>query len=168
MSFRPADLGHARKLPGARREVNEWALDSPGHVGAQFAHRVSTVDSRPEYRPHALGRWGERTAAAALERRGWRILERGYRLGRREVDLIIRREKLIAFVEVKTRAGSGYGAPEEAVTWAKRREIEAVAQDFLMRRRLGEVDVRFDVIAIVVGTGRRIVRFEHIEDAWRP
>jgi len=101
-------------------------------------------------------------------RDGWTVLERNYRFGRREVDLVVRRGGLVAFVEVKTRAGTGYGAPEEAVTRLKRREIEAVAGDFLWRHRLDDVDVRFDVVAIVVGPGRRVIRIEHLEDAWRP
>ncbi|MCH7992121.1 MAG: YraN family protein, partial [Gemmatimonadetes bacterium] len=57
------------------------------------------------YPPHELGAWGERLAGARLERRGWTILERNYRLGRREVDLIARKEGILAFVEVKTRSG---------------------------------------------------------------
>jgi putative endonuclease len=103
-----------------------------------------------------------------LQRRGWRILARNYTLGRREIDIVVRRGNLVAFVEVKTRTGEGYGHPEEAVTRLKQREIEAVAQDFLMRHRLDDVDVRFDVVGIVVGEGRRIVRLTHVEDAWRP
>ena len=117
---------------------------------------------------HVLGRFGEEQAHAFLVRRGWRILARNYRFGRREVDLVIRWHDLVAFVEVKTRAGPGYGAPEEAVTRLKRREIEVVAQDFLFRHRLSDVDVRFDVVAIVVGSGPRVIRIDHLEDAWRP
>lgn len=78
------------------------------------------------------------------------------------------RRREIAFVEVKARAGPGYGAPEEAVTLRKRREIEAVAADFLFRHPPGQVDVRFDVVAIEVGPDGRLERIEHIEDAWRP
>jgi putative endonuclease len=115
--------------------------------------------------PHALGHLGERRATELLVERGWTIAAQNYRFGRREVDIVARRGNLVAFVEVKTRAGSGYGAPEEAVTWRKRREIEAVAREYLARYRLGDVDVRFDVLAVTVG---REVRVEHIEDAWRP
>ena len=103
-----------------------------------------------------------------LSRAGWRILERGYRLGRREIDLIARRGDLIAFVEVKTRSGVGWGTPESAVTRHKRREIEAVARDYLMRHARGWTEVRFDVVSIVTGPGRRVVRCDHVEDAWRP
>ncbi|MDH3205308.1 MAG: YraN family protein [Gemmatimonadota bacterium] len=120
------------------------------------------------YPPHALGHFGESCARAYLIRAGWTVLVSNYRFGRREVDLVVRRGGLVAFVEVKTRTGTGFGAPEEAVTRLKRREIEAVARDFLWRHRLDDVDVRFDVIAIVAGSGREVVRIDHLEDAWRP
>jgi putative endonuclease len=118
--------------------------------------------------PHALGRWGEERAAAALEARGWRILARNYRFGRREVDIVARRDGVLAFVEVKTRAGRGFGEPEESVTALKQREIEAVARDFVARNRAGGAEIRFDVIAIVVGPGRRVERLTHLPGAWRP
>jgi len=118
--------------------------------------------------PHALGRLGEEWAHAYLEGNGWTVVARNYRFGRREVDLVARKGCLVAFVEVKTRAGDGYGAPEEAVTRLKRREIEAVAREYLWRHRLDDVDVRFDVIAILSGRGRRPLRIEHFQDAWRP
>lgn len=123
---------------------------------------------QPRHPPHALGAWGERHAAARLERDGWRILERGYRMGRREVDLVIRKGGLLVFVEVKTRSDDSFGAPEDAVTRLKRREIEAVALDYLLRHVPADVDVRFDVVAIVRDTRGRVLRYEHIEDAWRP
>lgn len=118
--------------------------------------------------PHALGRWGEERAAGALEARGWRILARNYRFGRREVDIVALRGGVLAFVEVKTRAGRGFGEPEESVTALKRREIEAVARDFVTRHRVGPIEIRFDVVAIVVGPGRRVERLTHVAGAWRP
>lgn len=127
------------------------------------------MDTR-EYPGHALGRWGEARAARYLERRGWTVLARNYRYGRREVDLVVRRGDLLAFVEVKTRAGDGFGVPQEAITALKRREVEAVAADFLRRHRLEHLPVRFDAVAIVVrrGAGRTAVELDHLEDAWRP
>jgi putative endonuclease len=126
--------------------------------------------SRTENTGHALGRWGEARAARFLERRGWAILARNYRFGRREVDLVARRGDVVAFVEVKTRAGDGYGAPQEAITALKRREVEAVAARFLDRHGLQGLGVRFDAVAIVVRRGAvgSAVSIEHVEDAWRP
>lgn len=122
----------------------------------------------PSYPPHALGAWGEAVAVELLERDGWTIRERGYRLGRREVDVIAERDRIVAFVEVKTRSGEGFGAPAEAVTWRKRREIETVARDYLVRHVRGEYGVRFDIVSIVAGPERRVIRCDHIADAWRP
>lgn len=122
----------------------------------------------PSYPPHELGGWGEDVAARHLEAEGWSIVERNVRWGRREIDLVVRRPGVLAFVEVKTRSGPGFGAPQESVTRKKRREIEAVARYFLARCRLRNVDVRFDVIAIVTDGHRAVLNLEHIEDAWRP
>ena len=106
--------------------------------------------------------------ARRLASEGWTILEQNLMWGRREIDLVVRRGSLLAFVEVKTRSGAGYGGPEGAVTRKKRREIEAVAAGYLASRPTLGVAVRFDVIAIVCDDARRIVSYTHIEDAWRP
>ena len=118
--------------------------------------------------PHALGLRGERLAASYLCSAGWTVVARNYRFGRREIDLVVRKGALLAFVEVKTRAGGGCGHPEEAVTWKKRREIEAVAAEYLVRSAFVDSPVRFDVIAIEVASDGRVTRLQHLEDAWRP
>lgn len=129
---------------------------------------MAVRDALPSNPAHVLGRWGEGRAARFLQRRGWKVLARNYRFGRREVDLVVRRDDVVAFVEVKTRAGRGFGLPQEAITALKRREIEAVATHFLCRHRLEDVSVRFDAVAIQVDRELRVARLEHVEDAWRP
>lgn len=145
------------------RPPSDRRMDPP-----EAAPHDGGMSSPSAHPPHELGLWGEECAARHLARDGWEILARNVRWGRREVDLVARRDRTIAFVEVKTRAGRGYGAPQEAVTRLKRREIEAVARYYLALLGHPDVDVRFDVIAIVVDRWRRIVGFSHIEDAWRP
>jgi len=126
------------------------------------------MESARQHPPHALGRRGEDAAARYLEDHGWVILARNYRFGRREVDLVIRRTGILAFVEVKTRAGDGFGSPEAAITPLKRREIEAVAAQYLTRFPPGEVDIRFDAVSVRRLRGRSALIVEHLEDAWRP
>lgn len=116
--------------------------------------------------PHQLGRNGETLAARMLQRHGWRILDRNYRAGRREIDLVARRGRTVAFIEVKTRAGTGFGDPLEAVTARKRTEISRVARDWIARRGRPGDEYRFDAIAIVWERGAR-PRVRHVEDAWR-
>lgn len=117
-------------------------------------------------RPHDLGRRGEEAAARHLEERGWRILDRNVHLGHKEIDLIVRRNGVIAFVEVKTRAGRGYGHPLEAITRKKRREIERVAAAWLKRARARAAILRFDAVSVLV-EGAGPLRIEHVENAWR-
>ncbi len=129
------------------------------------------MDELPAYGPHRRGARGERVAAAALHAAGWRILARNYRFGRREIDLVVRRGRTLAFVEVKTRSGPRFGGPLAAVTWRKRREIEAVAAHFLARMPPEEVrrlEVRFDVVAVRLRRDGGAPELEHVEDAWRP
>ncbi len=98
-----------------------------------------------------LGRAAEEAAARYLEARGWRILGRNVRVGRGELDLIVRRGPVLAFVEVKARRTRSCGAPEDAVDGAKRRQVARLAELWLAARpwALGGVcDVRFDIVAV--------------------
>jgi putative endonuclease len=114
----------------------------------------------------ALGDRGEALAARFLERAGWTILDRNFRLGHKEIDLVARRGEVVAFVEVKTRAGTGYGHPLEAVTWRKRREIRQVATAWVDRFGRPGDTYRFDAVAILAPAGTAPL-VEHVEDAWR-
>ena len=96
-----------------------------------------------------LGRRGEALALEFLRRKGYRIVERGFRLFRGEIDIIARDGDTLVFVEVKTRATTEFGLPEEAVTPAKQAQIRKIARGFLAARDLGEPDCRFDVLAIL-------------------
>ncbi len=115
---------------------------------------------------HRLGVEGEEAAIAHLRERGWQVLDHRFRMGRLEIDLVARREGIVAFVEVKTRIGSGFGSPLEAVTWRKQREIGRVAQAWVDRRGVGGETYRFDVIGVTLSRGGRRV-IQHVEDAFR-
>jgi putative endonuclease len=116
---------------------------------------------------HRLGRYFEDVAATWLESLGWCIVARNVRFSRKEVDLVICRGDLVAFVEVKGRRGQAYGSPAEAVTWKKRREIESVARWWVRRHGSPELRYRFDVIGLRPDSHGRIT-VDHLEDAWRP
>lgn len=98
-----------------------------------------------------LGRAAEEAAARYLEARGWRILGRNVRVGRGELDLIVRRGPVLAFVEVKARRTRRCGTPEDAVDRAKQRQVARLAELWLAARpwAMGGVrDVRFDIVAV--------------------
>ena len=113
-----------------------------------------------------LGELGEQAAADALQKDGYRIVARNHRCRRGEVDLVAERGELLVFVEVRTRASSAFGAPQETVDPAKQRRVIAAARDFLARWRGPERGVRFDVIAVVDGAkGPTLTHLENAFDA---
>src|SRR3954469_2275598 len=93
-----------------------------------------------------LGLEGERIAEAWLSERGWRILDRRFRSGHRDLDLVAEREGMVAFVEVKARRGKSFGHPEEAVNWRKQRELARSAAVWIARFGGAKQAFRFDVI----------------------
>lgn len=113
-----------------------------------------------------LGDRGEDLAAAHLQRAGWTLLHRNFRMGRKEIDLVARRGEVVAFVEVKTRGGLGYGHPLEAITWRKRREIQQVAGAWIDQHGRPGDTYRFDAVAVLVRAGGE-PDVQHLEDAWR-
>lgn len=112
-----------------------------------------------------LGVEGERTAARFLKRKGFRIITRGFRTKRGEIDLIARDGRTLVFVEVKTRRE---GQPAEAVTPEKQQRLTFAALEFLHRHRLLEQPARFDVIAIVWPHDRQDPAIEHFPNAFEP
>jgi len=117
-------------------------------------------------RSHRFGIRCEELAARHLVAEGWQLLHRNYRFGHREIDLIVRREAVVAFIEVKGRTGARYGHPLDAVTARKQREIERVARQWVARfGRPGDV-YRFDAIAVRLAADGE-PRVEHVPDAWR-
>ena len=116
-------------------------------------------------RSHELGKRGEALAAALLAARGWTILERNWRFGHKEIDLIAEREGTVAFIEVKARSGRAFGHPLDAVTVRKRRELEIAARVWIARNGRCGQSYRFDAVWVLREGAELSVR--HVEDAWR-
>ena len=96
------------------------------------------------------GRWGERLAAWYLFFHGCRILERNYRYGRWEIDIVARerRSGTLIFVEVKTRSAADHGLPREAVGPKKQLYLTRAAQGYLKTHDGFDVPTRFDVVEV--------------------
>lgn len=112
----------------------------------------------------AFGEVGERVAERWLRRKGWRIVQRRFRNGHRDIDLVVQRDEMVAFVEVKARKGAEFGLPVEAVDWRKQRELTRSAHVWIERFGRPEDVYRFDVIGVLM-TGST-VRIRHVEDAF--
>ena len=103
-----------------------------------------------------LGRLGERLAAESLLSRGYRILERNFRCRYGEIDLVAEDEQDLVFVEVKTRRGTAYGLPEEAVTPRKQHKIVEVAGYYIDVHDCPERSWRVDVVAVQLSVSGKL------------
>lgn len=102
------------------------------------------------------GKDGEFRAEKFLIEKGFEIIARNYRYKRSEIDLIIRKNDWLIFVEVRTRGSVEYGYPEQTISLAKKKKVmEGAAQYLHETNWLG--NVRYDVIAI---QENEIVHFE--------
>ena len=110
-----------------------------------------------------LGKWGEDLAVAFLQGQGYTIIERDWKSGRRDIDIIAKDETgTIVFVEVKTRRNRLFGEPEEAIDYRKMQSLQQAINHYIKFRHLNG-NVRFDIISIVgtIGTEPEI---NHIKD----
>jgi putative endonuclease len=109
---------------------------------------------------------GERAAIAYLTACGWNVESHRFRMGRHDLDLVARRGRVVAFVEVKTRRSNACGAAIESVSSLKRTILGRVAMLWRLRHGRPGDCYRFDLLAIRdLGGGKYEV--EHVEDAWR-
>lgn len=119
--------------------------------------------------PHAsrqrLGRWGEGVAAVHLEARGYIILTRNWRCSVGEIDLVARDGETLVFVEVKTRRGRGFGAPEESLTPRKAQKLLQLGSQYVYEHALGDVNWRIDLVAVELDSRGVLLRCDHIQNA---
>jgi putative endonuclease len=109
-----------------------------------------------------LGKWGEDQAAAFLEHHGYRIIERDWKSGRRDIDIIATDGNEVVFVEVKTRRNRLYGEPEEAVDYHKLQSLRIAINHYIQYHRINS-EVRFDIITVVGMIGRE-PEIDHIKN----
>lgn len=104
-----------------------------------------------------IGRRGEDAAVAYLERSGMRVVDRNWRDGRGELDIVAIDGDTLVICEVKTRMTVAQGTPEEAVSPTKRRRLVRLAGSYIAAQGLEPCPIRFDVVAIHVLTEDRAV-----------
>ncbi|HZZ45545.1 MAG TPA: YraN family protein [Pseudonocardia sp.] len=112
-----------------------------------------------------LGRHGEQLAVDYLEQRGYVVLSRNWRCRDGEIDIVATDRDRLVVCEVKTRSGSRFGAPAEAVTQRKAWRIRRVTQVWMAEHRVRWCDIRFDVLAVLMPPeGQPVV--QHYESAF--
>jgi len=115
-----------------------------------------------------LGKWGETVAATYLEANGYTILARNWRCQWGEIDIIVQQNKLLAFVEVRTRRGRALGTPEQSITPRKLDKLVKTAQTYLSQHDL-ETEWRLDLVAVELDNQGKLLRCDHLPNmlpAW--
>ncbi len=97
----------------------------------------------------ALGARGEGLAARWYVDNGYEVVARNWRCDIGEIDVIARRGTTVVIAEVKTRASDRFGAPSEAVGFAKQRKLRRLAAVWLASSSSGHAEVRFDVVSVI-------------------
>jgi putative endonuclease len=110
-----------------------------------------------------LGKKGEQLAVDYLQTQGYTIVERNYRFEKAEVDIIAKKQDILAIIEVKTRSTKDFGNPEDFVKPKQIQRLVKAVNEYVTVNDL-DVEVRFDIIGIVK-TGKDF-DVEHIEDAF--
>ena len=117
-----------------------------------------------------LGVNGEEIAVNYLKSRGYRIVERNYRIRLGEIDIIAEQGEDLVFIEVKTRSDILFGSPFESVTLSKQRQLSKVALEYLSKCGCHNRPARFDVVGVqlkgVKPSQLRAAKIELIQNAF--
>ena len=132
----------------------------------QLAIAINQSPNTQQMTKKEIGEFGENAAANLLIEKGYKILERNYRVGHLEVDIIALKDNTIAFVEVKTRSVDFIVSPSEAVSIRKQSLIIKAADGYVCQFNRQE-NARFDIINVLHDNGN-VVSVEHLEDAYLP
>lgn len=112
------------------------------------------------------GTAGEKIAANYLLSKGFKILELNWRFNRAEIDIICKKDNILVFVEVKSRSGTDFGFPEQAVSKTKQRHLARAADQYIYEKSYTE-ELRYDIISVLFQKGKK-AEILHLEDAFFP
>lgn len=114
-----------------------------------------------------FGKWGEDLAVHYLSEKGYAILERDWRYGHKDIDIIAISDDTLVFVEVKTRRNDTFMRPEQSVDWKKIKNITLAANHYVKMNGI-DLQIRFDIISIVAKGTDGKCSIDHIESAFLP
>ncbi|MDY7019447.1 MAG: YraN family protein [Chloroflexota bacterium] len=112
-----------------------------------------------------VGKLGEKLAQKFLKRKGYRILETGFRCREGEIDIIAQQKDYLVFVEVRTKSNLRFGTPEESITHKKKEKVITSALTYISTHQNIPSLWRIDVVAIEIDQKGKSKRIELIENA---
>jgi putative endonuclease len=110
-----------------------------------------------------IGRRGEQIAKEYLEKKGYKIVEQNYRTRYGEIDLVAEKKNELVLVEVRTKIGDSFGAPEETINLKKLRKLRSNALAYA-RNRQWSGRIRVDAVGIVLKKDYSVERLNHYEN----
>jgi len=116
-----------------------------------------------------LGRRGEAAAARLLKDKGYKVLERNFRVRQGEIDLVVFRDGVLVFVEVRAQTEPAMIDPLRTITRGKQRRVIKAAQTYLTVKKFPATDVapRFDVVSVLFDRAGRPAETKHVEGAFQ-
>jgi putative endonuclease len=114
-----------------------------------------------------FGDEGEEIAVRYLIEKGFEVIERNYRYGKGEIDIIARDPENgdTVFIEVKSKKNLEFGDPVYSVTKNKIRQLKRMAELYLYDKGIDEIDCRFDVVTVLLRGNQKPI-IEHFENAF--
>jgi putative endonuclease len=113
----------------------------------------------------SIGKKGETLARHFFKKKGFAVIAHNFHCRFGEIDLILRKDKSIRFIEVKFRHSTDYGLPQESVKRRKQAKIRKTALLWLRLRHLPmDSEIHFDVLGIIQNQGKTI--YDYIADAF--
>jgi len=121
-----------------------------------------------------IGDFGEKIACFYLKNKGYEILDRNYSRKwlsgpqKGEIDIVVKKDKIISFIEVKTIASAQDGGylPEDKVNFQKQKQIKKISQDWLVAKKIPlESKWQIDIISIKVNLNTKKAKIRHLKNA---
>ena len=123
---------------------------------------IIIVVGKGQHTAKETGQQGEARALVYLQEKGYTLVQQNFRYRRAEIDLIVQKDRLLVFVEVKARQNADFGFPETFVS-AQQTSLIVEAADHYVREQNWPGLIRFDIVAITLEPD---VAIEHFEDAF--
>lgn len=113
-----------------------------------------------------IGTHGENIALEYLLNKGYKLISKNFRTNFGEIDIIVKRNDTLCFVEVKTRYNSNFGFPAHSITINKQKRIKKASLLFVNKEKLFNLNLRFDVVEIFLNYNDDSHIINHIENAF--
>lgn len=116
-----------------------------------------------KFKNRQTGHLAENLAAAALQEKGYQLLERNFSNRFGEIDLIAKDNGILVFVEVKAKKGTDFGMPEEMINSYKLKRVQNMATIYMKGKNL---PCRIDVVAVILSSADELISLTHYENVY--